>query len=137
MRIKPAIALAVAALLVGMLGGGLRPSSAYADGQTVSVWLTTDDLANRLTPQPSTAFAADSGTNSLTIDIDEGRVFQTMTGFGASFTDSAAWLVYTKLSSSQRSAVMNDLFNTSSGIGLNMLRQPMGSTDFIKDVGGY
>ncbi len=60
-----------------------------------------------------------------------------MTGFGATFTDSAAWLLNRKVTATTRATVMNNLFNTSSGIGLTMLRQPMGSTDFIKTVGGY
>ncbi|MDQ6686321.1 MAG: hypothetical protein M3Z50_01700 [Actinomycetota bacterium] len=53
-----------------------------------------------------------------------------MTGFGATFTDSSAWLVQNKLTSTARSTLMNNLFG-SNGIALNFLRQPMGATDFI------
>jgi glucosylceramidase len=109
---------------------------AAADGQSVSAWLTTSDLSSALTPQTALSFANDSGTNPLTVDVDDERTYQTTTGFGATFTDSSAWLMHTKQSSAQRSVVMNDLFS-SSGIGLTMLRQPMGSTDFIHTVGGY
>jgi glucosylceramidase len=109
---------------------------ARADGQTVSAWLTTNNLSSALTAQPSLTFAADSGSSPLTVDVDDERSYQTMTGFGATFTDSSAWLLHTKQSSTQRSAVMSNLFG-SSGIGLSMLRQPMGSTDFIHTVGGY
>jgi O-glycosyl hydrolase len=51
-----------------------------------------------------------------------------MDGFGASFTDSSAWLVWTKLTPAQRAQVMRDLFGRD-GIRLNFLRQPMGATD--------
>jgi len=132
-RQVPALA-AVAAMVAGLSVANSGPAS--ADGQTVSAWLTTSDLSSALTAQPSLAFAADSGSNPLTVDIDDERTYQTMTGFGATFTDSSAWLMNTTQNSTQRAALMSDLFSAS-GIGLNMLRQPMGSTDFIHTVGGY
>ena len=64
-----------------------------------------------------------------TITVDTRRQYQQITGFGASFTDSSAWLVGTRLSSEQRDAVMRDLFSRQ-GIGLSFLRQPMGASDF-------
>jgi glucosylceramidase len=129
-----------AACLVAMLliaGANLVAAEpALGDAQSVGVWLTTADLTSALTAQSNAAFSTDSGTNPLTIDLDAERTFQSMTGFGATFTDSAAWLLYTKQNSTQRSAVLNSVFGAS-GIGLNILRQPIGSTDFIKDIGGY
>ncbi len=136
MRLKVFGPVLAAALVAGSVQTAAGPV-ARADGQTVNVWLTTDNLSSALAPQPATAFGPDSGPHPLTIFLDEERTHQTMTGFGASFTDSAAWLLNRKVTSTTRSAVMNNLFNTSSGIGLTMLRQPMGSTDFIKTVGGY
>jgi glucosylceramidase len=111
-------------------------SAASADGQTVSAWLTTSNLSSALTAQTALSFANDSGTTPLTIDVDDQRAYQSITGFGATITDSSAWLMHTKQSSTQRSTLMSNLFG-SSGIGLNILRQPMGSTDFIHTVGGY
>ncbi|MGB7924354.1 MAG: glycoside hydrolase family 30 beta sandwich domain-containing protein [Pyrinomonadaceae bacterium] len=66
----------------------------------------------------------------MTIRIDENIQFQQMEGFGASFTDSSAWLVYHRLNETQRTTLMTNLFSTVSGIGLGMLRQPMGASDF-------
>jgi glucosylceramidase len=123
-------------VLVSATLGGVTTAPAAADGQSVAVWLTTSNLSSALTPQSSVAFAADSGTNPLTIDVEAERTYQRMTGFGATFTDSSAWLVATKQSSVQRAALLEKVFG-GTGIGLNILRQPMGSTDFIKDVGGY
>lgn len=124
------LAVLATAVLAVVVAGPAR-----ADGQTVGVWLTTDNLSSALAPS-STAFAADSGTNPLTIDVDDERTYQTVTGFGATFTDSSAWLMRVKQAAAQRNAVMANLFG-STGIGLSMLRQPMGSTDFIHVVGGY
>jgi glucosylceramidase len=65
----------------------------------------------------------------ITIRVDDGLRYQKMDGFGASFTDSSAWLIWTKLTAAQRNQLMQNLFSPS-GIGLNVLRQPMGATDF-------
>jgi glucosylceramidase len=53
-----------------------------------------------------------------------------MDGFGGSLTDSSAWLIWNKLSASQQTTLMQQLFSPSSGIGISFLRQPMGATDF-------
>ena len=57
-----------------------------------------------------------------------------MTGFGASFTDSSAWLV---ANSPLRSQIMTKLFSPASGIGLDFLRQPIGASDFSQSLFSY
>ena len=57
-----------------------------------------------------------------------------MTGFGASFTDSSAWLV---ANSPLRSQIMTKLFDPVNGIGLDFLRQPVGASDFSRSVFSY
>jgi glucosylceramidase len=105
-------------------------ATALAANESVNVWLTDLSGNARLSRQPSLFFAPDSGSNPLTITVDENTRFQQMEGFGASFTDSSAWLVYNRLNATQRGALMTSLFSTRSGIGLSMLRQPMGASDF-------
>lgn len=65
-----------------------------------------------------------------TIAIDPAVTFQEIDGFGASLTDSSAWLIYKFLNASERQAVLIDLFDPEDGIGLSYLRQPMGASDF-------
>jgi glucosylceramidase len=103
---------------------------ALAAGETVNIWVTTGDQSKLLQPQANVTFAPDSGSVPLTIDVNEATTYQQMDGFGASFTDSSAWLVWNRLTSAQRNTLMNNLFNPSTGIGLSYLRQPIGSTDF-------
>ncbi|MDM4761667.1 glycoside hydrolase family 30 beta sandwich domain-containing protein [Galbitalea sp. SE-J8] len=113
---------------------GLAAPPALADGQSVSVWRTLDGQVHTgLTAVTGATFAADSGTNPLTIDTDDERTYQTMTGFGATLTDSSSYLLNRKVSAATRDAVFGDLFggSTAQSIGLNLLRQPMGSTDFV------
>ncbi|GHO65182.1 hypothetical protein KSC_040740 [Ktedonobacter sp. SOSP1-52] len=117
----------------------LSTYQAHAAGEAVSVWLTTGDLSTHLAQQSNLTFATGSGSGNV-ITVNENQTYQQMDGFGASFTDSSAWLVYNKMSSSQRSTLMNNLFSSSSGIGLNFLRQPIGASDLTRPaptVGEY
>ena len=66
----------------------------------------------------------------VTIHIDPGATFQEMDGFGASLTESSAWLIRNALTAHQCDMLMLELFDPNTGIGLSYLRQPMGSSDF-------
>jgi len=102
-----------------------------AVGTTVYAWLTTSDGSNRLTPQGNLNFASDSQVaDSSTIDVNEYQQFQQMDGFGAAVTDSSAWLIYTKMSTTQRNNLMKSLFDPVNGIGISFVRIPMGASDF-------
>jgi len=107
---------------------------AMASGETVNVWVTTADQSKLLQPQANVMFAPDSGSNPVTIDVNEATTYQTMDGFGASLTDSAASDL-NQLSSTDREAVLQALFNPTTGIGLSFLRQPLGGSDF--SLGNY
>lgn len=67
---------------------------------------------------------------ALTIRVNDGVKYQTIDGFGASLTDSSAWLLWNKLSETKRKDALRLLFDPKTGIGLNLLRQPMGASDF-------
>ncbi|MGG3280185.1 glycoside hydrolase family 30 protein [Paenibacillus solani] len=78
-----------------------------------------------------------TGAEKHTIVIDEEQTFQEMDGFGASFTDSAAYLIHQVLDTKQRSELMTQLFDANEGIGLSVLRQPMGASDYARDFYSY
>ena len=96
----------------------------------VNVWLTTPDQTQSLSPQPAVKFEQ-GVSGSTTIYVNENHAYQQMDGFGASMTDSSAWLIYTQLSESQRKAVMSALFSREDGIGISVTRIPMGASDFV------
>jgi glucosylceramidase len=106
---------------------------AQAAGPAVSVWETTADHSRLLAPQAGATFNAGSGSGQ-TITINPTSTYQSMAGFGASFTDSSAGLVF---NSSQRNAIMTKLFDPNQGIGLNFLRQPMGASDYSPSKYSY
>jgi len=98
----------------------------------IESWVT--DLAGdqRLAAQPTIDWQRGSRRSRATIVVDPARRYQTMTGFGASMTDSSAY-VLSKLPADAREKVMRSLFSPTDGIGLSMLRQPMGASDFAVD----
>jgi glucosylceramidase len=131
-------ALLSAALVVAPALTGRAP--AHAAGERVTIWLTTtDDSAGRhvtrgLQQQAPIAFAAGTGGGGQTVIVDENTRFQQFSGAGASFTDTAAWLMNSSgaLSSATRASVMQKLFDPVAGIGLSFLRNPMGASDLAR-----
>lgn len=53
-----------------------------------------------------------------------------MEGYGAALTEASAWLFATKLSEANRTLYLEKLFSKTKGIGLNVLRLPVGASDF-------
>lgn len=127
---RTALSLCTMVVLLVMLAA-YAPHRTLAAGETVGVWMTTADQSRLLAQQANVAFGPDNGSASYTIDVNEGTTYQTMDGFGAAFTDSSAWLVYTRMSTAQRNTLMQRLFGSGANdIGLSMVRQPMGASDF-------
>src|ERR1700676_253094 len=119
------------AFLMGIVGS--EPVSA----QTVSVWLTTDDQSRKLQPQASVTFAT-AGGGSNPVIVDETQTYQQVEGFGASFTDSAGYLLNEVATPSARSNAMNSLFTRNGGgIGVSFVRNPMGASDLARSRYSY
>ncbi len=103
-------------------------------GPSVSVILSTDDRTNLMAAQPSVTFTATTiGTNKVI--VDETQQYQSIEGFGAAFTDSAAYLLKEVAQPSALTSTMNELFTRSGdGIGLSFMRNPMGASDIARSV---
>lgn len=128
----------LASALAGTLGLSLAvvpASPASAANEVVQKWLTTSDLSQHLTQQANLGFSATSG--SATISVDNTQKYQSIVGFGAAMTDTSAWLLSDKLSSTAHTNLMNALFSPSQGIGMSWLRIPMGSSDFSATAQPY
>ncbi len=122
------MALVVSFVLAAATACGLLAEQGLA-APAVQVWVTTGDQSKLLQQQPSVHFGPDHGSET-TVDVDEDATYQTMDGFGAAFTDSSAWLVANKLDPARRDELMAKLFAPDTGIGLSMLREPIGASDF-------
>ncbi len=99
-------------------------------GTTVEVWLTRGDQASLLEQRPDLTFQAGSGSHGTKVTIDVATKYQSMDGFGASVTESSAWLIQNELSSAARADLLEELFSSSGGLGLSAVRICMGSSDF-------
>jgi O-glycosyl hydrolase len=129
------VASAVIFSLIALCTSG-APVMAQDSSPKVQVWLTDLGTASRLAPQPDLTFQRAGSPGASTVAVDDRHAYQSMIGFGASLTDSSATLIYNTLSPSQRAALMKDLFDPKDGIGLGMVRQPMGASDF-SSTGNY
>ncbi|MEV6444618.1 ricin-type beta-trefoil lectin domain protein [Amycolatopsis sp. NPDC051716] len=113
---------------------------AQAAGETVNVWLTTtSDAGGRtvtrgLQQQTPVTFAAGTGSGGVTINVNENTTYQQFEGGGASFTDTAAWLMNSSgaLSQATRDDTMRKLFDPNSGIGVSFIRNPLGASDLAR-----
>ncbi|HEV2070458.1 MAG TPA: hypothetical protein VGR26_11735, partial [Acidimicrobiales bacterium] len=101
----------------------------------LEVWVTTADQAHLLERRADVVLGDEGAAPTVTVD-DDGDL-QRMEGFGASFTESAAVLVHDRLGTGARDEVMRRLFDPEAGIGLSLLRQPMGASDFALDSYTY
>src|SRR5260370_35157356 len=105
----------------------LAPAPAHASNEAVNIWLTsTSDSGGRavtrgLQQQAPIAFSAGNSGSGQVVSVNENTRYQQFTGAGASFTDTAAWLMNSSgaLSPATRSTVMNNLFIPTAGIGLD------------------
>ena len=108
-------------------------------GQSVSVYQTTPDLVEALSHRDALHFSArpESVADLPVITVDDAQRFQEIDGFGASLTDSAAWLFAKKLTPAQTEAAFKLLFARKGGIAVNFLRQPIGSSDLAVTFYSY
>src|SRR5215470_19210486 len=133
--------LAIAAATVLVAAAVLLPlRSANAAAETVNIWLTTTNdgsgrnVTRGLQQQAAISFAGTSAAANQTVTVNENTQYQGFIGAGASFTDTAAWLMNSSgaLSATTRNQVMTALFSPTSGIGLDFTRNPMGASDLAR-----
>jgi len=104
-------------------------ASDVGQGAPVRSWVTNLGSGQQLAEQAPQLWQPGPAPAGTTVVVDPTRRYQTMTGFGASMTDSAAYDL-SKLPAAARDKTMADLFSPGEGIGISMLRNPMGASDF-------
>jgi O-glycosyl hydrolase/sugar lactone lactonase YvrE len=134
MNAPRSISLPRTASVLSLLGAVL-PLVLHA--QTVNVWLTTADQQKKMMAQAAMAFTG-TGTSDNPVIVDEQQMYQTVEGFGASFTDSSAYMMNQVATATAKTATMSNLFTRDGdGIGLSFLRNPMGACDYSRTVYSY
>ena len=94
----------------------------------VSIWISSEDMNNRLTQKPGLTFESDNGESAdYEILVDSSKTYQSILGMGASFESSTC---YNLKLCSNRSEVIESLVSQNSGIGMNLVRICIGTSDF-------
>ncbi len=104
--------------------------------ERIDVVESSEDLRESLQDKSPLHFGS-SRDAGLTIEVNDSVKYQQIDGFGASLTDSSAWLISEKLTAPQRHELLQMLFDPKKGIGLKILRQPMGASDFALEPYSY
>ena len=119
-------------LLIGLVLGLAACGSVHAawgPDPSPKGWTTTADGARRMAPTTVGAWRPAAGATP-TINVNPARTYQVMAGFGASITDSSAWLIQNRMSPSRRAALLRELFGRDPGLGLSATRLTIGASDF-------
>jgi glucosylceramidase len=142
MKINFRIAL-LAASAAGWLTQSCSPveTSAIENQKSGSIesWITTGDKTSLFAKSSTTLAFSDSNESSVpVIQIDSTQQFQTIDGFGYALTGGSADLINQKLSESQKSDLLKELFSTeNNGIGISYLRVSLGASDLDDHVFTY
>jgi glucosylceramidase len=99
----------------------------------IKVFTTTPDKSKLLKEENKISFS--SPTGNPVIDIDSTTTYQTMEGWGASITGSAA-NVLNGMANTARQNLLQELFGAN-GLGLNCIRVSMGASDFSLSYYSY
>lgn len=131
---KPVCRILVPALLAVLCGCGsaVRDPAHARHTQAnhgVQIWVTTADRSQQLARAKDVALGH-ATAESATIEIDTGRRYQTMIGFGAAITDASAWLIRSRMGGAQRAALMQELFGAAPALQISFVRLTIGASDF-------
>ena len=98
----------------------------------VHVWMTSKDLQHRLSEGSPLNFTSGPTAGRQVIVVNPERTFQTMLGFGSSLEHSTCSNLF-RLPPSERERVMARLVSPTQGIGMNLMRVCIGTSDFTGD----
>lgn len=95
----------------------------------VNQYLTAGDKSILFQEQTSKPAFSTATNNYPTVELNSGNTFQTIDGFGYTLTQGSAYVLMTSLNSTQRTALLNELFHSTNGIGVSFIRIGIGATD--------
>lgn len=133
------------ALLLGLAGCGLgkpqQPTDPAAEENLLQPVAFVSDANVKFTLQDSDYVKVygidqldETAGKVVTVELDNTK--HTVDGFGASFTDTATYL-FGCMSEETRQDVLQKLFDDEKGIGLDMIRNPLGACDFSLEYYTY
>ena len=92
-------------------------------------WISTRDEMRRVDALSPEELMPSSSTSAVHVTVDDATRYQAMDGYGAALTESSAHLLM-GLSPSARTAALRSLFDPVDGAGIDLVRLPLGASDF-------
>jgi len=117
------IALTAVMLIVAI------PCLAWAQPQA-RVWVTSLDMADALTKKDLLAFGEKHRRKIPTIDVNPAKTYQSILGIGSSLEHATCYNL-SKLDAVKREKVIESLVDPDAGIGMNLMRICIGTSDFV------
>ncbi len=96
----------------------------------VKVWLTKGDKSKLLNREADLPLQSQASSAWPVIVVDTATQLQSIEGFGAALTGSAAYLLNHKMSDGAKQTLLRRLFDTVNGAGISYLRLTIGASDF-------
>ena len=132
MRLNRIFLLLTACMAAACQGCGKQPQSHLSDGTepVAEVWTTSAD-GSRLLEAGSVRLMkpGDASFNRITLT---GESFQTVDGFGLAITQASCYNLL-KMSESDRSTFLKEVFSREEGLGSSLIRVCIGGSDFSMD----
>ncbi|MCE5187546.1 MAG: hypothetical protein LLF76_15600 [Planctomycetaceae bacterium] len=105
--------------------------------QNIRVITTARDTADRLTEGSPVAWTKSEPVPAgAVVELDPARTYQSIVGFGGSFTESAAYAL-SKVSADKRAEALAAYFDPKTGHGYTLCRTHINSCDFSLDNYAY
>lgn len=106
---------------------------ASAEGQSkVEVWVSSLDMAKTLTHEAPLEFGRGRPEGAELIEIDEKTAYQTVLGIGSSLEHATCFNI-SLLAPEKQGEVVKKLVDPKEGIGMNLMRICIGTSDFTGD----
>ncbi|MEO6906075.1 MAG: glycoside hydrolase family 30 protein [Ginsengibacter sp.] len=108
------------------------------DGKIPVVFSTTEKTKDRISLTDKLTFESHSQPleTDVCIFVDPTHQFQTITGFGGAIVDASAE-TFAKLPNEKQDEILRAYYDTTDGIGYNMVRTNINSCDFSSDTYNY
>jgi glucosylceramidase len=108
----------------------------FAYTQTVIPWFTSADKSRLLQQQAALSFSTNASTATATVTVNPTTIYQTMVGFGFCLTEGSAEVI-SSMTLAQQTALLNEMFSKTSGLGISVLRISIGASDLSSSDYSY
>ncbi|VVM31901.1 FIG01289895: hypothetical protein [Terribacillus sp. AE2B 122] len=146
-RISKPFFIVLIAFLIMSMNPGLK--QAKSKQEEVKVWFSSEnapadrswydgpkEITYKLDQQQSINITKEEEINGTTIFVDPDNQYQEMLGVGTSLEESSIYNL-SKMASGKRKQVLKELFDPKKGIGMDVIRITIGTSDFTAQDAFY